>query len=331
VTRSPRRSLARPDGGPALKLRILLRAAVRTSRAEGILLSGGLDTSILAHLASECGLVEAVTVVCAEDAPDREHAARVARRLGLEHHVVDEGLEGALREAPLVCHVMRTFDPMEVRNSAVVARALREARVLDVQRVMTGDGADELFGGYSFMWTKDAREFAASTARMSRIMRFSSVALGRALGVEVVTPFLDPRIREFALTLSKDDVIGERGGTLHGKLILREAFPDVGNRWRRKDPIETGSGSARAPEFFRGRVTEEVFQRERRRILGEDGVEIRDPEHLAYYDAFVRVFRGRPPLVRDGRDPCPKCRYEMPSPDSDFCVTCGAWPVPQRV
>lgn len=323
-------ALAEETGSYLEDARRLITAAVSKNFAPAILLSGGLDTSIIAYLAAPLGLKDAVTVLASRDAPDGPHSAAVARRLGLRHHVVESDLAGVLYEVPFVCHVLRTFDPMEIRNSAVVARALREAAWRGHREVMTGDGADELFGGYSFMWNKNPAEFAASTSRMARIMRFSSIPLGEALGVKVRAPFLDPDVARFALTLPKDRLVGERGGVTHGKLILREAFPQVENRWRRKDPIEIGSGSTRAPEFFRMRMGEKDFQRERDRILREDGVEIRDPEHLAYYDAFTMVNRGNPPLVRDGSDPCPKCRYPMPARESDFCVTCGAWPVPPR-
>jgi asparagine synthase (glutamine-hydrolysing) len=323
------RSFEARDSAPA-RARAVVEAAVERNFAPALLLSGGLDTSIIAHVAAPLGLKDAVTVLAAQDAPDGPHAISVARRLRLRHHIASAGLEDVLFEAPFVCRIMRTFDPMEVRNSSVVARGLRQAAWLGLRQIMTGDGADELFGGYSFMWSKGREEFRASTRRMAGLMRFSSFPLGEALGVRVRAPFLDPVVKEFALSLGKGNLVGEREGATHGKLVLREAFPEVENRWRRKDPIETGSGSSRAPEFFRSRVTKDDLARETRRILADDGVEIRDAEHLACYEAFTMVFQGRPPLVRDGSDPCPKCRYQMPARASDFCATCGAWPVPPR-
>ncbi|MDE1880340.1 MAG: hypothetical protein KGI89_07330 [Euryarchaeota archaeon] len=308
----------------------LVVSAVRRAPAESIQLSGGLDTSVLAQVAKPQGLRWAFTVLVGKDPPDQDYAQHVAKRLGLEHHEVHTDLEGILEEVPFVVKVMRTFDPMEVRNSIVVARGLREAKALGVSATLTGDAADELFGGYSFLWPKSEEEFARSSDRMARVMRFSSFPMGEALGVQVHAPYMDPEIVAFSRRLSKAEKVASVDGVTHGKFLLRLAFPEVPNRWRRKDPIEVGSGSARLTEHFRTTITKREFERERERVLREDQVEIRDPEHLAYYRVFGEVFGERPPLTRHGKDPCPKCGYELPSPESNFCVTCGAWPARVR-
>lgn len=313
--------------GPAGALRRLVVEAVEREPSETILLSGGLDTSVLAEVARPRGLRAAVTVLVGEHPPDEEHALAVARRLGLEHHVVRTDLPGLLEEAPLVVRTMRTFDPMEVRNSIVVARGLREAAARRLTHVMTGDAADELFGGYAFLWEKDEEEFRRSSERMARGMRFSSFPLGQALGVRASAPYMDPAVVEFSLTLSKSEKVRALDGTTHGKLLLRLAFPEVPNRWRRKDPIEVGSGSTGLQTYFRERTPTAELERERTRILSEEGVRLRDAEHLAYYRVFREVFGDRPPLVRGGADPCPDCGFELHSKSSDFCITCGAWPV----
>ncbi len=312
--------------GLARQLRALLEDSVKRSPCETILLSGGLDTSVVAEVARSRGLRTAVTVLVGDHPPDEEHALAVAERLHLEHRVVRTDLEGLLAEVPLVVRVMRTFDPMEVRNSIVVARALRAARESGWGSAFTGDAADELFGGYSFLWQKSEEEFDRACERMARVMRFSSFPLGKELGVRVVAPFLDPAIVDLALGLPRDLKVGKVGDDLHGKLLLREAFPDVPNRWRRKDPIEVGSGSAALPRHFRASTSPSELELEQRRILREEGIEIRDAEHLAYFRVFREVFDGKPPVPRHGADPCPKCGYELPSREADFCVTCGAWP-----
>lgn len=326
------RALATPSSATsdlsekARELRRRVLAAVERSPCPGILLSGGLDTSIIAHLAAPRGLKSAVTVVLGGAAPDAPYASRIAERLGLEHRVVDPGLDGLLGEVPFVVRTMRTFDPMEVRNSVVVARALREARTLGLRSVYTGDAADELFGGYSFLWPKSEEEFARSSERMVQVMRFSSFPMGEALGVEVHAPFMDPAVVEFSRRLGKSEKVAEVDGTTHGKYLLRLAFPEVENRWRRKDPIEVGSGSRALTEYLGRRTSPGDFERERSAIQREEAIEIRDPEHLAYYRVFREVFGDHPPIPRCGADPCAKCGFELYSRESDFCVTCGAWP-----
>lgn len=308
------------------QLRSLVIEAIKREPAPCILLSGGLDTSIIAEVAGPLGLRSAVTVLVGDQAPDGPFASRIAERLGLDHRVISCSFEDLLQEVPFVVGVLRTFDPMEVRNSIVTARALREVRRLGLAATYTGDAADELFGGYSFLWSKTEEEFVRSSERMSRVMRFSAFPMGEALGVRICAPYLDPEVVAFSRGLGKADKVATVQGTTHGKYILRLAFPEVENRWRRKDPIEVGSGSRGLTEHLRARVPPEQFERDRSRILREDRVVIRDPEHLTYYRAFRSVFGDRPPLARDGSDPCPFCHFELPSPESDFCLTCGAWP-----
>lgn len=322
ATDSSRDALARH----AAELRAVVERAALRHHAECILLSGGLDTSILAHLGIRRGMRAAVTVLVGTGAPDGPYALAVARRLGLQHHVVRTDFEGVLTEAEFVIQTLKTFDPMEVRNSIVVARGLREAARLEYRTVMTGDAADELFAGYSFMWSKPEGEFERFGEHMASVMRFSSVPLGAAIGVRVETPYRDPDVVAFALRLPKSEKVGVRDGVTHGKFLLRLAFPEVDACWRRKDPIEVGAGTASLPEYFKARFPAGELEAERRRIAETERIEIRDAEHLAYYRIFRRVFGALPPLPRFGGNPCSKCGFELPRPDSDFCVTCGAWP-----
>jgi asparagine synthase (glutamine-hydrolysing) len=314
------------DPTEAAELRRLIEDAARRNPSDGMLLSGGLDTSILAPLAAASGTRTAVTVLTSPDAPDREYARRIATELGWNHRTVEVPVEDLLAEVGFVARVLRSFDPMEVRNSIVIARGLREARALGCRTVMTGDAADELFGGYSFMWAKPPAEFEEYSRRMAETMQFSSVPLGRELGVMVRAPYTDPSVVRFATALPKGRKVGEHDGVTFGKIALREAFPETVSCWRRKDPIEVGSGTHALPEFFRARTSPERLAEEIRRIREEDRVTIRDAEHLAYYRAFREVFGDRPPLVRFGRNPCQGCGFELPRDDSTFCRTCGAYP-----
>jgi asparagine synthase (glutamine-hydrolysing) len=310
----------------AKSLRALVESSVARHPTEAILLSGGLDTSILALLASRRETKVAVTVLVGEDAPDGPFAAAVARACELEQRVVRTTLAGLLEDLDFVVRTLVTFDPMEVRNSLVIARGLREAAALGLRSVMTGDAADELFAGYSYMWGKTDQELRSYTEHLARIMRFSSIPSGRALGVRIETPYADPSVVKFALGLSKADKVAVYGGVTWGKVLLRLAFPEATSAWRPKEPIEVGSGSTRLTTFFQKRISVETLEAEKERIAREDRVEIRDAEHLAYYRIFRRVFGDAPPLPRYLGECCAKCGFQLPTPESTFCVTCGAWP-----
>ncbi len=313
--------------GPAREVRERVLAAIDRSPADCLLLSGGLDTSILAPFAAARGTRSAVTVLTSPDAPDRGPAEAIARGLGLTHHVVDTSLESLLSELDFVVSTLETFDPMEIRNSLVIARALREVAARGYAAAMTGDAADELFGGYSFMMPKPDAEFERYSREMARSMRFSSQPLGRALALQVRQPYCDPEVIAYAVDLPKSSKVRQRDGVWVGKYILREAFPEAISRWRRKDPIEVGSGATRYPEWFRDRTSPDEVTAESGRILREDRIEIRDAEHLAYYRAFRRIFGDR--LGARTFDPaasCAHCGFRLPSATSTFCVTCGAYP-----
>ena len=121
--------------------------------AEGILLSGGLDTSILAVVASRFTSLKAVTVAFQNaPAPDVEYAVLIANGLGLEHVVHTFGEEELYDAIPAVVKTTRSFDPMEIRNSVAIYIGLKVAKENGISTVMTGDGRDELFAGYSFLF-----------------------------------------------------------------------------------------------------------------------------------------------------------------------------------
>jgi asparagine synthase (glutamine-hydrolysing) len=310
----------------AARVRELVIQATARRPAQCMLLSGGLDTAVLAPLADAGGTRAAVTVLTSADAPDRPFAQAITSRLGWQHFVVEAPLDDLVKETEFVAQTLRSFDPMELRNSLVIARGLREVAAHGYRTAMTGDAADELFGGYSFMWGKSPEDFEEYSRRMAVSMKFSSHPLGKALGVEVKAPYTDPDVIALAIQLPKRLKVAERDGATVGKWVLRWAFPECPSRWRRKDPIEVGSGSTRLPVWFADRTPSQVLAQERSRILKEDRVEIRDAEHLAYYQAFRRVF---PDILKErtfGRDSCVHCGFDLPRSDSVFCTTCGAYP-----
>ncbi len=310
----------------AADVRELVIRAAAARPSDCVLLSGGLDTAILAPLAATGGTSAAVTVLTSPEAPDRPYADRVASDLGWTHTVVDISLEQLLEELGFVVRTLRTFDPMEIRNSLVIARGLREAANRGYSRVMTGDAADELFGGYSFMWGKSDADFEEYSRRMAATMRFSSMPMGTALGITVQAPYTDAEVVRYATGLPKRLKVSQRDGQTVGKWVLRWAFPECSSRWRRKDPIEVGSGATRLPHWFAARTDPRMLAAEQDRIRREDAVEIRDAEHLAYYGAFRQIFPELLARRTAGAQACAHCGFGLPRPDSTFCPTCGAFP-----
>jgi len=311
------------------ELRQVLTRAVERNLGDAILLSGGLDSSIIALLASKVGDVKAVSVYL-ENSPgsDLRYAKMVAGFLGIEHLIrvfnLDE-LEDAIRST---IRILRTFDPMEVRNSAAIYIALRHAKDNGRRVAMTGDGGDELFAGYSFLYNLDLEELDHKIRKIWKRMSFSSTALGEALGIKVNQPYLDPEMLSFAEKLDSRFRIGFRDEKRYGKFILRMAFEEMLPEeiiWREKVPIEGGSGTSILPRIFDEKISNQDFDKLRERYLMEDGVKIRSKEQLFCYQIYRELF-GPPHPDGSTKKICPMCHSNVPD-DASYCKVCGAYPI----
>ncbi|KAG3118005.1 hypothetical protein PI125_g3287 [Phytophthora idaei] len=350
---------------------------------DAIVLSAGLDTSILSEASGQhfaaakddefttisldkkgkarpiLRFRHALTVQADPSAQDAVYATNIFKRLGNvsieQHHVLRVTLDDLLKSSSEVARLLCTCDPMELRNSLVIYEALREAADRGVKYLVTGDAADEVFCGYSFYHGMTEEALSKYRERITATMQFTTAKLARELGIEVISPYLDARIVDFSKTLSKSDMVGERTPVprdgeqgVHGKLILRQAFPESFSQWRAKEPIEAGSGTTRlCLGYFDSHWTEEEFTEQQRAVIREHGVYIRDREHLYFFQAFLRAFHGdlanvprrrfnestqlvEPHGQEETMDSpnvfCPGCGFELSHPKQDFCVTCGCWP-----
>jgi asparagine synthase (glutamine-hydrolysing) len=314
----------------AARLRELLKKAVERSTSDGILLSGGLDTSILSVLAAQQGRkLRAVSVSVADVvSPDEPYAKMIAERCGFQLRVLRPTLADLIAAMPEVMRVLGGFDPMELRNSAVTWLALKAAREEGIAAVLTGDAADELFAGYNYIFNMPAEQVRPYLDFLNGVMRFSSLPMGKSVGVRAELPYLDPRVRELAVTLSPEDLVGERDGQRFGKKILREGFADLLLQeitWRVKTPIEYGSGSRALQKFVLDLVSDDEFEAASVRIAAEDRVSLHDKEQFFYY----RIYRTILPLPRQqagGAKRCSSCSGPVERAEQKYCRICGAYP-----
>jgi asparagine synthase (glutamine-hydrolysing) len=306
-----------------------LADSVERNLAQGLLLSGGLDTSLLAYLAVKWIKPDCFTVALnGAPAPDIEYAKLVADSLGLEHDIHGFG-EAELDEAVRnTIEVVRCFDPMEIRNSVAIYVGLKRARDKGMRSVMTGDGCDELLAGYSFFFGLDKGQLDSALKNLRANMRFSSIYLAEALGMEVKLPYLDPQFESFAAALDSDLKVRSERGQVWGKWILRKAFENIVPQeivWRVKAPIEVGSGTATLPSRFDSTIPDLEFDEKRARYLNQDKVTIRDKEHLFYYEVYRSIVGVPHPTLASAKI-CPDCNSDVPN-EASFCRTCGAYPV----
>jgi asparagine synthase (glutamine-hydrolysing) len=304
---------------------------VKKNLTEDMLFSGGIDTSILATIVSEHVRIRGFTCAFKQaDALDIKYAKLMAKQLNIEHYINPFDADEVFEAIPNVVKVLGSFDPMEVRNSITIMIGLRFAKSYGSTKLITGDGADELFAGYHMYYRHvgNKEKLSAMLKKMWDIMAFSSVPLGKSMGIEVRAPFLDPDVKAFAMNLDPRYNVQEERGEVWGKWILRKAYEDVlppEVRWRDKNPIEVGSGTTILPKFMAKRISDSDFAAKKKKILETDKVTIRDKEQLVYYEAYRDVVGVPHPKDPDART-CPQCNSNV-AENAVVCRTCGAYPI----
>jgi len=228
----------------------------------GVLLSGGLDSSIIAAIAKkyshqrieENDLHEAwwpqlhSFAIGLEDSPDLAAAKEVAEYIGSVHHelhfTVQEGLD-AVRD---VIYHLETYDVTTVRASTPMYLIARKIKSMGVKMVLSGEGADEVFGGYLYFHkAPDAEAFHEETVRkLDQLHWFDCLRANKSMaawGVESRVPFLDKEFLDVAMTLNPDSKVIKNGRI--EKQILREIFTDyLPDKivWRQKEQFSDGVG-----------------------------------------------------------------------------------------
>ncbi len=316
------------------EVRHLVDKVVKRNLTKGILFSGGLDTSVVAFAASKYTKLEAFTVAF-ENSPalDLEYSKLMANLLKMKmnhtiHFFGEEEMKSAIQE---VIKILRVFDPMDVRNSVAAYVALKVAKENGIKSVMTGDGLDELLAGYSWLFNFNEKELMTSLSNMWEVMQFTSIPMAQSLGMVAKPPFLDPEFKAFAFSADPKLMIRNERGETWGKWIIRKAYegllPDE-IVWRKKTPLEFGSGTTIFPKVFSEKISDRYFQERAKKYLVADQVSIRDKEHLFYYEIF-RSHIGIPSEVfKDaGGRHCPYCNSNGINERSKFCKVCGAYPV----
>ena len=313
------------------ELRELLEKSVKKNLTKDMLFSGGIDTSILATILSKYVRIRGFTCAFKQaKALDVKYAKLMAKRLNIEHYMNPFDEDQVFEVIPDVVKVLESFDPMEVRNSITITIGLKFAKFYGVTKLITGDGADELFAGYHMYYRHvgNKEKLSAMLKKMWKIMAFSSVPLGKSLGIEVRAPFLDPEVQKFAMNMDPRYNVQEERGEVWGKWILRKAYEDVlpaEIRWRDKNPIEVGSGTTILPKFMAKKISDSEFATKKKKILETDKVTIRDKEQLVYYEAYREVVGIPHPKDPDART-CPQCNSNVPR-NATVCKTCGAYPI----
>lgn len=248
------------------ELREALEAAVQRQLMSdvpyGVLLSGGLDSSITSAVAKKFASKRIETdgnadawwpqlhsfAVGLKGAPDLIAAKKVADYIGTVHHEINYTIEEGLDAIRDVIYYIETYDVTTVRASTPMYLLSRVIKSMGIKMVLSGEGADEVFGGYLYFHkAPNAKAFHEETVRkLSKLYMYDCLRANKSLcawGVEGRVPFLDKEFLDVAMRINPEAKMCP--GSVMEKKILREAFAAMLPEeiaWRQKEQFSDGVG-----------------------------------------------------------------------------------------
>ena len=254
------------NGASPEDVRVALSAAVKRQLMSdvpyGVLLSGGLDSSITSALAARFAQnrIEEDSKSAAwwprlhsfavglKGAPDLVKAKEMADYLGTVHHEVNYTVQEGLDAIRDVIYHIETYDVTTVRASTPMYLLARVIKSMGIKMVLSGEGADEIFGGYLYFHkAPSARDFHEESVRkIGKLYLYDCLRANKALsawGVEGRVPFLDKEFLDVAMRLNPEAKMCP--GRVIEKKIVREAFSDMlpdSVAWRQKEQFSDGVG-----------------------------------------------------------------------------------------
>lgn len=248
------------------KLRVGLQEAVKQQMMSdvpyGVLLSGGLDSSIISAIAQKFAAKRVEDggqtgawwprlhsfAVGLKGAPDLEKARCVAEHIGTVHHEINYTIQEGLDAIRDVIYFTETYDVTTIRASTPMYLLARVIKSMGIKMVLSGEGADEIFGGYLYFHkAPSAQAFHEETVRkLSKLHWYDCLRANKSLsawGVEGRVPFLDRDFLDIAMRLNPQAKMCP--GQMTEKKILRQAFADMLPEeiaWRQKEQFSDGVG-----------------------------------------------------------------------------------------
>ncbi|WP_282179288.1 asparagine synthase B [Maribacter stanieri] len=228
----------------------------------GVLLSGGLDSSVTSAIAKKYAQkrIESGDTTDAwypqlhsfsvglDGSPDLAAAQKVADHIGTVHHEIKFTIQEGLDAIKDVVYNLETYDITTIRASTPMYLMARVIKSMGIKMVLSGEGADELFGGYLYFHkAPNAKEFHEETVRkLSKLHMYDCLRANKSLaswGIEGRVPFLDKEFMDVAMRINPQDkmINGER----MEKWVVRKAFEDMlpeSVAWRQKEQFSDGVG-----------------------------------------------------------------------------------------
>jgi asparagine synthase (glutamine-hydrolysing) len=286
----------------------------------GVLLSGGLDSSLIASVTSRLmrensdytwGNKLHSFSIGLPGAPDLKAAANVAKFLGTIHHEFNFSIQEGLDALQDVIYHLETYDITTIRASTPMYLLSRKIKAMGIKMVLSGEGADEVFGGYLYFHKAPSEEsfHEECVNRVNGLHYFDCLRANKstmAWGLEARTPFLDKTFLEHAMPIRPDIKRGSRnvGDTPIEKYILRKAFDTPDDPylpdeilWRQKEQFSDGVGYSWIDQIIvhaNNNISDEEFATVSTKYPINTP---RNKEALFFRKIFDRLFPGRDELV----------------------------------
>jgi asparagine synthase (glutamine-hydrolysing) len=281
-------------------IRRSLRSRIDFSHPTGSLLSGGIDSSVIACLAAEAykerfgpdARLKTFALGVGESR-DLKNARIMADHIGSDHSEVVVDLNDLLDMLPEVIYHLESFDPSLVRSSVANFLISRHARAQGIEILLSGEGGDEVFCGYTYLKQFPPEEMHSRQMEcIGFLHNNASLRLDRmnhCNSLRVVAPLISGELLNYSISLPPEYKQREEDGEKIEKWIFRKAFEDVipGEiAWRPKQEFSQGSGSADVlPQYFEERITDEELAKAQ-----EQYPMIRSKEELHYFKIFTSHF-----------------------------------------
>jgi asparagine synthase (glutamine-hydrolysing) len=298
---------------------------------DGILLSGGLDSSILAYHTKP---KHSITITVDKESSDYFYSTLIAKKkYSINNYRFIIPYDEVLTNIEELIEEFKTFDPIFLKNSVVQSIGFKIAKKINIESLVIGDGADELFAGYNFLhkYFEEPQKLEEKINSIIENMDFFSTKVSNKLGLSLFLPFLEKEIVEFSKKITINDKMAKYNETIYGKFFLRKCYENILGKkivWREKNALENGSGVTNLKYYIANHIiTDSEYIAEEGKSKSE-GVSIRNKEHLHFYKIYRKFYN--PPQEDKSSDlilkrECPFCK-SMFSWKGNFCKVCGAYP-----
>lgn len=277
-----------------------IESRIDFARPTAALLSGGMDSSVITYLASarykrEFGAEAKLKTfaIGLSESGDIENARTMAEHVGTEHHELLVELDEVLDALPEVIYHLESFDPSLVRSAVSNYLITKHAREQGIEVLLSGEGGDEVFCGYSHLEETPRDElFERQIQCLGYLHNNASLRLDRmnqSHSMRVVAPLISEELLDYALSIPPEYKMKSEGKQKIEKWIFRKAYESLlpdSITWRFKQEFSQGSGSAaELPNYFERTISDAELD-----AAQEQHSMIRSKEELYYFKIFTEHF-----------------------------------------